>query len=281
MTKDEALIQYRALLEFRDLSPNTIKNYIFYIKGFLDSIQNEELSSLTANDALAYVSTLKEIGWNHKTLNVIICTIRYFYEAVLDIPLNRKKFPTLIIRNNDPIILSKEQIVQLLETKDIRLRVIISLGFDCGLRASEITALRIKDVDSKNMLLHIKNSKRGKSRTVKLSDFCLDTLREFWKIYRQEDYFFPNRDKTGHLHPNNLHKLFIDYMKELGLYEKGIHIHTLRHTFATNMLNEGCDIYTLKKILGHSSYAATANYIHMTNQNIQNTFSLSDKWEIR
>ena len=156
----------------------------------------------------------------------------------------------------------------------------IFLGIDCGLRVSEVANLKISDIHSKEGFILIRESKRGKSRKVKLSDQCLHILRQYWKVYRPIDYFFPSPQKNKEGQPivhQCINHLFRDLLKKVNLSEKNYCFHSLRHTYATHMLEDDCDIFLLKKLLGHDSFSSTARYVHLTSHDIKSSFSPSDK----
>ena len=154
----------------------------------------------------------------------------------------------------------------LLDTKDIRLRAFLLLGLDAGLRVGEVARLKVSDIDSKNMLLSIQNSKRGKSRKVPLSNTLLKALREYWIVYKPDknEYLFPavqSNSKTPYINQSYINILFKEYIKNFSFYVPTMRFHNLRDTYATLMLKNGCNIFTLKKLLGHSSFSSTSRYI--------------------
>ena len=277
MTKNEALESLTYMLEFRNDSPNTIKMYQFYLGKFFDQLPNDfDISSLTLQDALHYIASLKSSGkYSESTLNLIISDIRTFFDLVLNKPLSRRRFPNIKYTTEDPYIFTQDQINLLYSSADVRLRAAICLGFDCGLRISEVISLRIRDIDSKNMLIHIHDSKRHKSRTVKLSEFCLKTLRNYWKVYRPEVFLFPGRD-GNHLNVTVVHSSFRKLLKECNITDERARFHSLRATYATMMLQSGCDIFLLRKLLGHSSFSSTTRYIGMDKSDISASFSPTD-----
>ena len=116
---------------------------------------------------------------------------------------------------------------------------------------------------------------------VKLSQACLDALRKYWLLYKPDDYFFPGKKENRHIATATVNDWFNQYIKKFSFYNKSIHYHSLRHTFATNMLENGCDIFLLKKLLGHDSLQSTARYIHMQVSDIESAFSLSDVWGLQ
>ena len=281
MNKDEALKLYEDKMSFRNLSPKTINMYKFYLGKYFDSIGKEDIFTLTIDNAVRYVADLKNSGkFKSQSLNLIISTIRCFNELVLDINVSRSKFPLVKFKQNQISIFSDEEIQLLLNHADLRLKTMIFLGIDCGLRVSEVANLKISDIHSKEGFILIRESKRGKSRKVKLSDQCLHILRQYWKVYRPIDYFFPSPQKNKEGQPivhQCINHLFRDLLKKVNLSEKNYCFHSLRHTYATHMLEDDCDIFLLKKLLGHDSFSSTARYVHLTSHDIKSSFSPSDK----
>lgn len=282
MNKDEALSLYRDKMEFRNLSPKTIKMYEFYLRKYFESTEKEDISQLTIEDSINYVVDLKKSGkLTPQSLNIIISTIRCFNELVLDIYVSRARFPLIRCKLNEPVVFSDDEIQILLSnTNDIQFKTMMFLGIDCGLRVSEVIHLKVSDIKSGEGFILIRESKRGKTRKVKLSNQCLQLLREYWKVYRPNDWLFPSprSDKEGN--PYNataLNNKFTKYLKDLGLNRDNFHFHSLRHTYATHMLEDDCDIFLLKKLLGHKSFSSTARYIHVTSHDIKGSFSPSDK----
>lgn len=276
MHKDEALQQFTVMMDYRNLSPHTLKMYSFYVSKFLDFFEHKDILTLTVSDAQKYVSSLKD-SYSPQSRNLVVCAIRYFFDVVLEKPMSRRQFPNIRYTPTPYSVFDVDQIEQLISTDDVRLRLFILLGFDCGLRAGEVARLRIKDIDSKNMLLNISSSKRGKSRKVPLSNACLNALRKYWIVYRPEDYLFPGYGSTPHLSPSYINQMFHNHLKTFDFYRPEFCFHSLRHSFATHMLENDCDIFLLKKILGHSSFASTACYIQYKTTDLKNSFSLSDK----
>lgn len=281
MNKEEALSLYRDKMEFRNLSPKTIKMYEFYLRKYFESAGKDDISQLTIEDSIDYVVGLKKSNkFSPQSLNIIISTIRCFNELVLDIYVSRAKFPLVRYQLNEPAVFSDEEIQLLIDTADLQLKTMIFLGVDCGLRVSEVIHLKISDINSKENYILIRNSKRRKTRKVKLSHQCLQLLREYWRVYRPNDWLFPSPRTNKEDSPYNacaLNNKFHAHLKKVGLDNSKYHFHSLRHTYATRMLEDDCDIFLLKKLLGHNSFASTARYIHVTSNDIKESFSPSDK----
>ena len=282
MRKDEALMQFERVLKLRRLSPNTIKMYMYYVSLFLNSTNKADVLDCDLNDAQSFVAELIDVhSYRPLSANVAICAVNYFFDSVLNIFFSRRQFPFLKYPEFNPFLFSKDQIVRLLDTGDVRLRLIILLGFDCGLWVSEVASLRVADIDSKKMLIRIPCSKRGKSRNVKLSDACLTALRKYWLLYRPDYWMFPGRNADVHVTADTVRYWFNKYVSKFDFYTSEIHFHCLRHTFATCMLDNGCDIFLLKDLLGHSSLISTARYVHLSTRAVQQASSLSDAWGIQ
>ena len=174
MNKDEALSLYRDRMEFRNLSPKTIKMYEFYLTKYFEAIGKEDISTLTIQDAIDYTTALKKSNrYSSQCLNVIIATIRCFNELVLDIYVSRTKFPLVRFPQKEPAIFTDEEIQILLSnTNDIQFKTMMFLGIDCGLRVSEVIHLKVSDINSKEGFIIIRESKRKKTRKVMCWKTC-------------------------------------------------------------------------------------------------------------
>lgn len=277
MKKDKAIEKFEKIMIIRNLSSNSIRMYKWYVLKFFEFAKVDDTKKLTLDTAQDYILYLKERGDAPSSINAYLSAIRYFYETVAEVKFTRRQFPNLIYNHNDCHVFTIDEIKLMLSNADEKLKVMILLGFDCGLRISEVANLRIKDISRKHMTIFINNSKRNKSRTVKMSDMCFDAICNYWRIYRTETYLFEGRKKGVPVNNKCLSNLFTSFMKKIGLYAKGVHFHSLRHTYATNMLNEGCDVFLLKKLLGHSTLVSTSRYVHLVTRDVENSFSLSDR----
>lgn len=280
MNKDEALNRFYMMMGFRNLSPNTIHQYEWFISKFLEHYDNKEITSLTVEDAQDYVISLFD-SYSPASLNSVICAIRYFYAVVLNNELDRWKFPNIIFDKPEVHIYSEDQIKLMLEHADIRLKAMIMLGIDAGLRVGEVARLKVSDIDSNNHLIHIHHSKRRKSRNVPLSQKTLEVLRDYWKCYRpaKDGYLFLGRSH-GHINQNYINNLFSSLIKSLPFYKKGMRFHQLRDTYATLLINNGCQNFTLMKLLGHSSFISTVRYIKCDTSDIMKAPVVSDIWSL-
>ena len=284
MNKDEALNKFTYMMEYRNLSSNTIHMYQWYLSKMFDFYQLEDVSNLDVKTVQNYVVYLKRT-YSPSSLNTVISAIRYFFDVVLETPLSRRQFPNILYDPVEINVFTDEQIHLLLDTNDVRLRVFLLLGLDAGFRVGEVARLRVKDIDSKNMLLSIHKSKRGKSRKVPLSDALLKALRKYWIVYRPDKngYLFPSvrlNSKTPYINQNYINNIFKEYIKQFDFYIPSMRFHNLRDTYATLMLKNGCNIFTLKKLLGHLSFSSTSRYIKYEISDLSQAPVLSSLMEI-
>lgn len=279
MNKDEALNKFTFMMAYRNLSPNTIHMYKWYLSRMFDFYQLEDVSDFDVKTVQNYVVHLKQT-YAPASLNAVISAVRYFFDVVLETPLSRRQFPNILYDPVEINVFTNDQIHLMLDTNDVRLRVFLLLGLDAGLRVGEAARLRVKDIDSKNMLLCIHKSKRGKSRKVPLSNTLLKALREYWLVYKPDKngYLFPavkSNSKNPYMNQNYISAIFRNHIKQFDFYNSSLRFHNLRDTYATFMLKNGCDIFTLKKILGHSSFSSTARYIKYDTSDLAQAPALS------
>lgn len=166
---------------------------------------------------------------------------------------------------NIPEVLSKEEITIFLNSiKDLRQKTIFLTIYSCGLRRSELASLKYQNIDSKRMLLKISNSKGGKNRNVIISDYLLKQLRYYWKNDSKDKsrWIFPSRDITKHCSPNSISFNFKKHLGNSGITKK-VTCHSLRHSWATHMLEAGTNLRYLQVLLGHNSIMSTVIYTHL------------------
>lgn len=266
-------------LKLAGYQPKTVEAYSRAIRR-IGNYFDGRLDNLTQEQLLDYFHDLLEShSWN--TVKLDLYGLQFFYTHVLQktwehIPLIKKPKAKRI-----PDILSIEQVNQLLAaTRVIDYRVFFFTAYSMGLRLSEAINLKINDIDAGNMRVHIRDSKGNKDRFVPLPHKTLHTLRGFWQIRRHPVFIFPNR-KRG---VNNAH--LVDRPLERGGIQvamkkvvdrlwpnKKISCHSLRHSYATHLLNEGVDLIELQSILGHVSLLTTARYTHLTTVNHGNAYT--------
>ena len=200
---------------------------------------------ITVEDIQKYLHYLYTVRKNSSgTINTYISGIMFLYNFVLDMPINSNKIPRHKKRHKIPDILTRDEVQLLLNScNNLRDKAILMTMYSSGLRLSEATNLKVCDIDSENMQLFIKNAKGNKDRYAILSQTNLDCLREYWKQYHPEEWLFYSRNKTGkHITERAAQDVFKSAKINSGI-TKNISSHTLRHSFATHLLENGTNIF--------------------------------------
>lgn len=207
---------------------------------------------------------------NFKTLNTRkqnLCAIRMFYKVTVKMPKKVTRIPYPKKEKSLPKVIDSEYLKETISNIDnLKHKAIISLAYSCALRVSEVINLKIEDIDSKRMIIHIINAKGNKDRIVKLSENLLSVLRLYFKEHRPKVYLFNGQCKLQYTASscNKIVKLYLGSQ---------YHFHLLRHSSLTDMHENGVDIATISKIAGHNSIKTSMIYTHISNRVIQNTYS--------
>ena len=178
--------------------------------------------------------------------------------------LNCKQIPRHRRNRKFPNILTQEEIQNLFNACDnLRDKSILMTLYGAGLRLSEVACLKVSDIDSKKMQLFIRNGKGSKDRYALLSQDNLEILRDYWKVYHPKEWLFYSRINTGtHITPRSVQNIFHKYIDKANI-TKPVTVHSLRHSFATHLLESGTSIFHIKQLLGHSDISTTCFYLHM------------------
>lgn len=282
MTKEQVLERVKFHAELRGLSECTVEEYVVKARMFQNHYE-KPATELDITDIQNYLHYLqKERGLSSGSINTYNSGLRFLYNVVLDRPLNLHKIPCHRKIRNFPDILTREEVVKLFESCDnLRDKCMLVTGYSAGLRVSEIAGLKISDIDSKNMQILIRNGKGGKDRYAILSQANLDILREYWKSYRPKEWLFhslSNYNNGWHLSKRGVQDAFNKAKQNAGFQHKNIVFHTLRHSFATHLLEDGVSIYVIKQLLGHADISTTSFYVHLVKISQMNVQSPLDKF---
>jgi len=259
-------------LKLKGLRPKTIEAYSRAIRR-ISAFFNFRLDDLTQDELLGYFHQLKEkASWS--TVKLDLYGLKFFYTHVLkktwkDIPVIKSPKVKRI-----PNILSVEEVDKLIKaTRKLSYRVFFFTLYSMGLRLNEGLLLQVGDIDSKAMRAHIRNSKGNKDRLVPLPNNTLQILRRFWIVHKHPLFIFPNRKrglKKAHLVDSHLDRGGVQaamqaVVKNLD-FKRKISCHSLRHSYATHLLEAGVDMLEVQKLFGHVSLLTTAKYTHLTSQ---------------
>ncbi|KRA52038.1 MULTISPECIES: tyrosine-type recombinase/integrase [Pseudomonadota] len=250
----------------RNLSPATQRSYLHAVTKFSRYFRRSP-DRLGLEDVRAFQVYLVSQGISWPALNQTVCALRFFY----GVTLNRGEIPERIayarMPRKLPAILSADEVVRFLEAvPSLKARAALTTAYAAGLRVSEVVSLKVGDIDSDRMLLQVRHGKGAKDRTVMLSAQLLDILRTYWRLTRPTDWLFPGRE-DGPINVTVLHSACRSAAKAAGLTKK-VSVHTLRHSFATHLLESGVDIRIIQVLLGHNSLSTTARYTQVATTTI-------------
>lgn len=262
-------------LSIRNYSKRTIRSYVAALKG-LTRFHRKCPSEITSQEIKDYLNHLTKLGRSWTTVNIVLSACNLLYRDTLgqDEKIQSLKRPKLI--NKIPVVLSEVEIEHLLKViKNVKHKAIMMTIYSAGLRCGELSNLRIKDIDSTRSRIIIKNAKGHKDREVILSDKLLNYLREYVRIYRPNDFLFNGQESGKPISASTLQKVFKKALKVSGI-QKEASLHTLRHSYATHLMNKGIDLRIVQKLLGHKSIKTTLIYCHLSDDRFANTKSPLD-----
>jgi len=201
--------------------------------------------------------------------------LRYYFRF-MNLPQRALILPVLPNENKLPEVLSKQECKRLFAAPDIlKQKILLSMIYSAGLRSGELCRLKISDIDSGRMMIHIRRAKGCKDRYVPLSKNLLSGLREYYKLYNPQVYLFNGKEIGTSYSPSGLRWIMQESVKKARILKK-VCVHTLRHSYATHLLEDGLDIVTIKELLGHECIESTMIYLHIARPEKRNAFSPFD-----
>ncbi|MTI59297.1 MAG: integrase [Firmicutes bacterium] len=263
-------------LQLRGYSLKTQEAYIRYIKQFYDYYNKpfEQIGTKEIRKYLYYLQIIKK--YSDSYVNQNYSALRFLYKIVLNQEWSVKKYPRLKRNKKLPVVLSRDEISNIFSAiTNFKHKAILTTIYSAGLRISEAANLIIEDIDSKNMQIRVKQGKGKKDRYTILSKSNLQILRDYWKIYKPSYYLFPGRTYNKPISTRSIQVYFKKTLKKAGI-TKHATVHTLRHCFATHLLEAGIDIYHIQNLMGHTSPKTTNIYIHLTRKDILSVTSPLD-----
>ena len=251
-------------LRIRNYSPRTIKVYVRCVALFAKYFHRspEELGQDEVRGYQRYLVEEKKSSWTF--FNQTVCALRFLYGQTLRVDWPVKQIPFPRQERRLPEVLSLSEVAKFLSCVSALLyRTILQTIYGTGLRLAEALHLKPGDIDSARMVIRVRQGKGKKDRYVTLSPTLLETLREYYKVYRPKgEWLFPNRTGEYPIHPTAVQRASRKAAQVAGL-NKRVTPHMLRHSFATGLLEEGTDLRTIQVLLGHGSLNTTAIYLHV------------------
>jgi integrase/recombinase XerD len=268
-------------MSLRKLKPGTQTAYLRAVVKLTRFLRRSP-DSATPEDLRQFQLHLATSGVSSKTINATITALRFFFEVTLEDYQALRRMSTVHEPRKLPVILDPDEVKRLLEAATtIKYKAALAAAYGAGLRASEVTHLKVSDIDSQRMLIHVEQGKGSKDRNAMLSPTLLTLLRQWWRVARTEGkmlrggWLFPGQNPVNPLSTRQLNRAFHAAATVAGL-NKPVNLHSLRHSFATHLLEQRVDIRVIQVLLGHQRLETTAHYSHVATTTLRDTRSPLD-----
>lgn len=271
-----SFVKFKEILELKRYSSNTTRAYLNMLFAFQKFVGKTPIERLDSSYIILRASGfIKKKNFSTSSHKQLLGALKLYYNEVFQRNVDFSMiYPTRSERFL-PQILSKEEVVRLFKnTNNLKHLTILKTIYALGLRRSEVLNLKISDIDGKRKLVHIKNAKGKKDRIIPLSDKLLTQLREYYKIYKPKKYLFYGAGKEQYS-TASLRNVFVKACNRAKITKK-VTLHSLRHTYATHLMDSGTDIRMIQELLGHDSIKTTMRYTHVTTRSIRDVKSPLD-----
>ena len=266
-------------MRVRNLSPVTQRCYVHAVAKFARHF-NRSPDRLGLEEIRAYQIHLTTTGISWAGFNVAVCALRFFYGVTLGRTAMVERIPYAHKRRQLPVILSASEVVRFFAAvPNLKHRTALMAAYAAGLRVSEVVRLKLPDIDSGRMLIRVEQGKGGRDRYIMLSPQLLGVLRAYWRKAKPAHWLFPGQDESRPLDPSVLQGT-CRTARAVAKLGKPITVHTLRHSFATHLLEAGTDIRIIQVLLGHRDLSTTARYTQVAATTIGSTTSPFDRLKL-
>jgi site-specific recombinase XerD len=269
-------------MTMRRFSQETQRNYIRDVGRFA-SFLGRPPDTATAEDLRRFQVDQREAGVPVPTLNSIVSALRFFFTQTLDRPDLARRLVRVSHPRKLPVVLSLDEVARLLNaTTCLKHQAALSVAYGAGLRVAEVSTLKVSDIDSERMLLRVERGKGGQYRNAMLSGDLLTLLRQWWKVGRRQGvmyrdgWLFPGQHAMKPISTRQLHRIVVEAAQAAEI-AKRVGPHTLRHSFATHLLEDGTDIRIIQVLLGHAKLNNTAFYTKVATRTVRTVTSPPDK----
>lgn len=272
MTITQYSNEFERKLRLRNNSAGTITTYTSILKQVLNKLQKDP-RSITPRMVVDYLLTLNSTKYKRQT----IYALRNFYYSVMEMPGHLDCVPIPKQEKFVPNILNVQEVYRMVNSiTNLKQRACIQLIYACGLRIGEAVAVKVPDIDGPQMQLHIRQAKGAKDRIVPIPAETLAMLRQYYKAYKPDNYLFAGQGGTGRYDERSIQQVFHRAKAKAGIKKK-VTVHSLRHSRATHLVDNGVDMSIIQKFLGHANIKTTTDfYLHTSIQTMQNIFASVD-----
>jgi integrase/recombinase XerD len=265
-------------MTIRGFTADTQRDYIRSVKS-LASFIGRSPDTATQDDIRRFQFALRKEGATPSKINSIVSGLRFFFNVTLGRPEIERWTQFVREPRRLPVILSPDEVARLIECAPgpgLKYKAALSVAYGAGLRASEVVSLQVGDIDSRRMLIRVDQGKGGKDRYVMLSPSLLELLRDWWRQSRTQAWLFPGRGLVQHITTRQLNRAFHAAADMAGI-DKKVSLHTLRHSFATHLLEQNIDVRVIQVLLGHAKLDTTALYTRVATSTIGQVISPLDR----
>ena len=268
-------------MQIHGLAPTTQRSYLHYVTEY-SRFYNTSPAKLDLEAIRQYeLYLLNERKLSPESVNIFISSVQFLYTKTLDMPWGKECFPRVRVAQKLPVVLDPEEVAGFFDyIPSLKYRAALMLCYGAGLRIAEAAAIKVSDIDSKRMLIRVQQGKGKKDRYVMLSPRLLCVLRRYWRAAKPRVWMFPSWRENRHVTPTSLSNACREASKQCGL-AKRITAHTLRHSFATHLLENGTDTRVIQVLLGHSRIDTTARYTRVAANVIAGTPSPLDSLGVK
>ena len=259
-------------MTIRKLAPKTQHDYVQRIKNFA-AFLGRSPDTATFEDVRRYQLRLTTSGVGVPTINQTVSTLRFFFKVTLKRHEIVEHTHVIHEPRKLPVVLSVEEVARLLDAAPgLKYKAALSVAYGAGLRATEVVSLKVTDIDSKRMIIRVEQGKGGKDRNVMLSPSLLNLLRAWWRAARPQGWLFPGRDPAQPMTTRQLNRA-CHAAAQMAEINKRVSLHTLRHSFATHLLEQNIDVRIIQVLLGHAKLDTTALYTRVATKTISEVMS--------
>ena len=268
-------------LDLKGFSPRTRTCYLGQVKDYVRHFGRSP-NELGAEEIRVYLHHLiEEKKASRSRVSQAYSALKFFYTTTLDRGWELSRIPRIKVSKKLPVVLSYSEIQGIFErVGNLKHRTMLTTIYSAGLRVSEAAHLKVSDIDSKRMLIRVNQGKGNQDRYTLLAESALLMLRQYWVICRPVDWLFPGTGKDRPIHVTSIQKVFKQARQEAGI-RKPASVHTLRHSFATHLLETGADVSHIQTLLGHKSVKITAIYLHVSRKDLTGIVSPLDFFQAR
>jgi site-specific recombinase XerD len=263
----------------RNFVPATQREYIRAVKK-LAAFLKRSPDTATADDLRAFQVHLSESGAKPGVINATVTALRFFFNVTLGKAETTRLLAFVYEPRKLPRVLPPEDVLRMLEvTQSPKSKAMLSVAYGAGLRSMEVVTLEVASIDSQRMLIRVEQGKGRRDRSAILSPQLLELLRDWYRIARPGIYLFPGRDKVSPMTPRQFNRIVHEAARLAGL-PAWVSPHTLRHSFATHLLEQNIDVRVIQVLLGHASLDSTARYTHVATNIIRSVMSPLDRLKL-